>query len=349
MIIIHSESHKLHATQSICVTGHPFSVSETPDRIESILHCISNLSAVHIDTAKDFGLAPILAVHDHDYIAFLAAVGELGQSHLNTMGFLLPDTFPSRQSATKPFSLKGLLGYYAFCSDSPIMAHTWEACYGSAQCALTAAHYMHTTGDSAYALCRPPGHHACYNLFGGFCYLNNAAVATKYLQNITGPDCRIAILDIDYHHGNGTQSIFYSDPSVLFCSLHGDPSTAFPHFWGTAAERGEAAGYGFNWNWPLPDGTNEVNYLKVLDEAIDIIRQFQPRYLIVSTGYDIVNGDPHGTFTISTTGLAVIGARIASVSLPVLIIQEGGYMVSHLGEQACSFITPFVRMEDYEI
>ncbi len=243
---------------------------------------------------------------------------------------------------------------------SPILEGTWEAAYWSAQCALSAAEAVLAGEQVAYALCRPPGHHAARDLYGGFCFLNNAAIAARDLQthlshsrglrlgrSETGPGVRVALLDIDYHHGNGTQEIFYSDPTVLYCSLHADPDREYPYYWGGADECGEGAGEGANRNWPLPSKTGDATYLAALDEALGLIREFEARYLVISAGFDIVARDPVGGFTVTTDGLHEIGQRIAALSrhMPTVIVQEGGYLLERLGENAIAFLSAFATTQ----
>jgi acetoin utilization deacetylase AcuC-like enzyme len=234
----------------------------------------------------------------------------------------------------------GRAGYYSFGTYSPILKGTWDAAYWSAQCALSAAHDVASGAQTAYALCRPPGHHAATDLYGGFCYLNNAAIAARSLGE------RVAILDIDFHHGNGTQEIFYMDPAVLYCSLHADPDQEYPYFWGAANEIGEGAGKGYNCNYPLPLGCDDELYLQTLDQALRRIQEFQPRYLVVSLGLDIIQGDEVGGFRVTPAGLGEIGQRIAALRheeapLPTVIIQEGGYLLSELGELVVRFLRVF--------
>jgi acetoin utilization deacetylase AcuC-like enzyme len=197
---------------------------------------------------------------------------------------------------------------------------------------------------AVYALCRPPGHHAAHDLYGGFCYLNNAAIAARYLQLSLLPEggrTEIAILDFDYHHGNGTQALFYNDPTVLFSSLHADPENEYPYYWGHADERGVGAGEGFNLNYPLPLGTPDGPYLAALDQALAAIAKFDPRCLIVSAGFDIFTGDPVGGFKVTSAGIAQIGRAVAALDLPTLILQEGGYLREKLGENALAFLEQF--------
>jgi acetoin utilization deacetylase AcuC-like enzyme len=178
----------------------------------------------------------------------------------------------------------------------------------------------------AYAVCRPPGHHAQHRFFGGFCYFNNAAIAAQYLSSRG----RVAVLDIDYHHGNGTQDIFYRRADVLTVSLHGHPNIAYPYFSGFADETGEAEGKGFNLNLPLAEHTDDAGYLKALERAAAVIRRYRPSCLVVSIGFDILKGDPTGSFTLSTRTMTEIGRRIAELGLPMLFVQEGGYNLRNL-------------------
>jgi acetoin utilization deacetylase AcuC-like enzyme len=192
---------------------------------------------------------------------------------------------------------------------------------------------------SAYALCRPPGHHAAAAMYGGFCYLNNAAIAAQWLRQQCGE--RVAVLDIDYHHGNGTQMIFYADPSVLFCSLHADPNEDYPFYWGGPDERGAGAGLGYNRNWPLPLGTDDAGYLAAVDDALAVIADYAPEYLVVSVGFDTAVGDPVGGFTLTPGGLAAVGEAIAALGLPAVLVQEGGYRLDMLAANSLAFLHPF--------
>jgi acetoin utilization deacetylase AcuC-like enzyme len=360
MYIVHTERHKAHATDEVLVEGHPFDTSEVPARAELILAAAQRAQLGSLVTPSDHGLQPILAVHDADYVAFLRTAYDESASALNEAGPVFSWTFANRHAMRRPKSVLGLKGYYAFGWASPILKGTWEAAYWSAQCAVTAAALVRQGELVAYALCRPPGHHAAADLYGGYCYLNNAAIAARYLQHpclnpshtperdsetlhgvITGDGTPIAILDVDYHHGNGTQILFYSDPTVLYCSLHAHPDEDYPYYWGDADERGTGPGKGTNRNWPLPKGTGDQAYLAALDQALAAIREFAPRYLVVSAGYDIVQGDPEGGFCITTQGLWEIGKRIAALALPTIIVQEGGYLLESLGENAVAFLQAF--------
>ena len=338
MNIIYAEQHQLHATDQVFVEGRPFIVEEVPARAEAILEAVQRAHLGPVSAPSDHGLEPILAVHDADFVAFLRTAYAENAAHLGELGPVFPRNFATRHAQRRTKNFFGLKGYYAIGVGSPILEGTWEAAYWSAQCALTAADLVRSGKRSAYALCRPPGHHAAADLYGGFCYLNNAAIAARSLQ---AADERIAILDVDYHHGNGTQLIFYSDPSVLYCSLHAHPDEDYPFYWGDVDEQGDGPGRGANRNWPLPRGADEGRYLAALDEALAVIRAFAPRYLVLSLGLDAAAGDPVGGFEVSSSGMAEIGGRIAALNLPTVIVQEGGYLLERLGENAVAFLAPF--------
>jgi acetoin utilization deacetylase AcuC-like enzyme len=337
MHIVYAEQHKLHNTGAVEVEGNPFQTEELPVRAEIILEAVRTAQLGPVVGPTDHGLAPILAVHDPDYVRFLQTAYAESAVFWGEAGPVFTWTFAVRHAARKPRSIVGLKGYYAFGWGSPILEGTWQAAYWSAQCALSAADRLLAGDPVCYALCRPPGHHAAADLYGGFCYLNNAAIAARHLQR-NGD--RIAILDVDYHHGNGTQLMFYSDPQVLYCSLHVHPDADYPYYWGETDELGEGPGRGTNRNWPLPPGTEDAQYLAVLDEALAVIREFTPRTLIVSAGFDTVEGDPAGGFRLTRTGLARIGEKIAALNLPTLIVQEGGYLLDTLGDAAVAFLRP---------
>jgi len=244
----------------------------------------------------------------------------------------------AQRASRRPQDIASLQEYYTFDYEDPILEHTWEAAYWSAQCALTAADLISKGERVVYALCRPPGHHATADQYGGFCYLNNVAIAARHLQH---NEATVAILDLDYHHGNGTQAIFYTDPTVLFCSLHADPDLDYPFFWGRVTERGSGSGLGYNYNWPLPLGIDDAYYCNVLEDALAVIADFAPHYLFVSLGLDIAEDDPIGKFNITTAGLHEIGRRIASLQLPTVIVQEGGYQLETLGNNVLAFLRAF--------
>jgi len=342
MRIVHTDRHKLHTTDRVQYEGRPFLTEEVPARAEIILGAVQAAQLGPVLEPVDRGLEPILAVHDPGFVDYLQNVYAENARFFKQAEPVFPWTFATRHDGRKPKSFLGLIGYYAFSWGCPILERTWEAAYWSAQCALSAADLVRSGEQVVYALCRPPGHHAAVDLYGGFCYLNNAAIAARYLQQ---DGARVAILDIDYHHGNGTQAIFYADPTVLFCSLHAHPDDDYPYYWGEADECGEGPGEGFNYNWPLARETDDARYLVTLDAALAVIRGFDPRYLVVSAGFDIAAGDPVGSFNVTTSGLHKIGVQIAELGLPTVIVQEGGYVLETLGGSAVSFLRAFVRRD----
>jgi acetoin utilization deacetylase AcuC-like enzyme len=360
MYIVYTDRHRAHATEDVQVEGHPLNSREVPARAELILAGVQRAQLGPLVAPTDHGLQPILAVHDADYVSYLRSAYDESAAALNEAGPVFSWTFANRHAMRRPKGVLGLRGYYAFGWASPILKGTWEAAYWSAQCAVTAAALVRQGQPVAHALCRPPGHHAASDLYGGYCYLNNAAIAARYLQQplidssrtqagqsemlhggSTGVGTLIAILDVDYHHGNGTQLIFYSDPTVLYCSLHVHPDQDYPYYWGDAGERGAGPGEGTNSNWPLPKGTGDQAYLATLDQALAAIREFAPRYLVLSAGFDIVQGDPEGGFCITGEGLQEIGRRVAALELPTVIILEGGYLLESLGESAVALLQAF--------
>jgi acetoin utilization deacetylase AcuC-like enzyme len=283
----------------------------------------------------DFSLEPIGDIHDFGLINLLQNAFER-MANEEASQTAIPNTFPrSHPLRHKPNAIWGQLGYYSFDTASPIFEHTWDVAYWNAQVAVSAAALINAKGSGvAYALCRPPGHHAGPNFYGGYCYLNNAAIAANWLVQ---QGLRLAILDLDYHHGNGTQAVFYGRSDVLFCSIHADPRYAYPYFWGYGDEFGVEAGEGFNYNFPLPRQAEESAYLDALKKALSTIRLYVPDILLISFGADISQGDPKGNFQLPAVSLSRIGQEIAEQSLPMIVVQEGGYDLVNLGASVVAF------------
>ena len=216
-------------------------------------------------------------------------------------------------------------------------AGTWEAALAAASCAASGAKHLVDGRRAVFALCRPPGHHAARSSYGGYCYLNNAALAASLLREAG----RVAVLDIDFHHGNGTQEVFYEDPSVLFVSVHADPETAFPYFWGYPDEKGSGKGRGRNLNLPFARDADEAEYLALLDRGLEAIRRFRGDYLVVSLGLDGYREDPLGGASLTEESYKKIGLRIRALGLPVLICLEGGYHLQTLGTCAANLAEAF--------
>jgi acetoin utilization deacetylase AcuC-like enzyme len=282
------------------------------------------------------GLEPVLAVHDPALVEFLdgayAAWRTAGGPEV-----LIPDTFAlpglHRGGGRGPAGGRGRPGLFCFDTATPLVAGSYRAARAAVDVALTGADLVAGGAGAVYALCRPPGHHAGPGYFGGFCLLNNAAVATAALRRLG----RVAVVDVDFHHGNGTQEVFWEDPAVLYVSLHGDPAAHYPHFTGAAGEVGAGPGRGATRNLPLPDGTGDDDYLRALTAAAEVVAGFDTAVLVVSLGFDTMDGDPLGTFRISLHGYRRIGRLLAGLGLPTLLVQEGGYAVDAIG--ACAVAT----------
>jgi acetoin utilization deacetylase AcuC-like enzyme len=304
--------------------------AETPARAEAVLAALGPVEA-----AVDHGEAPLRAVHDEAYLAFLwsahhdwRAAGRAGDA----AAYAWPVV------RRRPLALDRIdarLGAYSFDASSPIAAVTWEGAYWSAQTALTALDAVLAGERAAFALCRPPGHHAGRDYLGGYCHLNNAAIAA---EAATEAGRRVAILDVDYHHGNGTQDIFYARGDVFFASIHADPRMDYPYFWGHADETGEGEGEGVTLNLPLPRGTDIAACLPALDEALARIVAFGADLLVISYGADTYAGDPISHFRLETADYGVMAGRIAALKLPSLVVMEGGYAVDALGANTAAFL-----------
>src|SRR5215510_4293667 len=246
--------------------------------MDRILNALNNEGWAEILEPTDYGLDPIYAVHDKDYVDFLASCWtEWLDSDPKDSSVLLPATFALRRHPQRPTSLLGRAGYYMMDLSACIVGGTYEATLASASCALSAAQEISSKARSAFALCRPPGHHAGKDYAGGYCFINNASVAANWLS-FKG---KVALLDIDYHCGNGTQDIFYERDDVLTISIHADPDYEYPSYIGYADECGVDKGFGYHHNFPLPAGTHDEHYLQVLEVALELIREFKPAYLVV--------------------------------------------------------------------
>jgi acetoin utilization deacetylase AcuC-like enzyme len=238
-----------------------------------------------------------------------------------------------------PASFAARLGLFSFDAGSPLTAGTWAAAAAGAECAMAAAQRVLAGERCAFALTRPPGHHAGTDFFGGYCFLNNAALAAQFLRD--GGAKRVAVLDIDYHHGNGTQSIFYERSDVFFASLHGDPHTEYPYFLGYADETGSGAGLGFNLNLPLARGTGFAAWRDALSQALRAIADFQAQALVVSLGVDTFASDPIAGFALQSPDYLRIGEDLAATGLPAVFVFEGGYAVEPIGINAVNVLDGF--------
>jgi len=310
-----SEAHAVHHV-------HDQGYVERPARVGALREALTPLGLFEVVPARHHGEEFVRSVHASDFVSYLRNVC----LRLESKRPVYPYVFPIRRPEKRPRELAVRAGYYCIDTFTPLDRNAYQAARGAVDVALTAAEELLRGRYVAYALCRPPGHHAEHRVFGGFCYFNNAAIAAHHLSR----KGRVAVLDIDYHHGNGTQDIFYKRADVLTVSIHGHPNFAYPYFSGFADEVGEAEGKGYNLNIPLGELTDDTGYLVALDRALKVISRYKPSCLIVSLGFDILKGDPTGSFPIRTRTMTEIGLRIAALGLPMLFVQEGGYNLRNL-------------------
>jgi acetoin utilization deacetylase AcuC-like enzyme len=287
---------------------------------------------------RPHGLGPVAAVHTPEYLEFLEHIYTRWQRIEGASAEVIPNIHPIARDGRYPASAVGQAGYHMADTSCPISAETWESACWSAWSAVDAADAVMSGERAAYALCRPPGHHAFADVAGGFCFINNSAVAA---QRLRGEAARVAILDVDLHHGNGTQGIFYARPDVLTVSIHADPIRFYPFFWGHADERGEGPGLGYNLNLPLERKSGDDAFLAALEGGLRRIRAFAPEALVVALGLDAFEGDPFGGLSVTTPGFARIAERIAGLGLPTVVVQEGGYLCDALSANLTSFLTGF--------
>jgi len=337
MQAVYSERHREHYPEHFLKSGERLQNPEMPERAERLAQFVE-ASGRELVAPDDYGQGPLADVHTPEYLAFLETIHERWRQLEEASAEVIPNVHPNGRHGAYPASPVGQAGYHLADTACPVGAGTWEAARMSANSAVHAAELVLNEADCAYALCRPPGHHAFADMAGGFCYLNNTAIAAQRL--LTQSD-RVAILDVDLHHGNGTQGIFYRRPDVLTVSLHADPAAFYPFFWGYADERGAGEGLGYNYNLPLPLGTGDDAYLDTLDMALTRIERFAPDMLVVALGLDAYRGDPLAGMAISTDGFARIGETIGRYDLPCVLVQEGGYLTEALGRNLVSFLDGF--------
>jgi acetoin utilization deacetylase AcuC-like enzyme len=339
MITVYSEKHLLRNPRTELYGGELVAPHECAQRAEFVLERVKATGLGDIIAPSQFGLEPVVRVHDADFVEFLSSAWTEWVAAGNR-GEAIPDCWPARRMAVRrPHSITGKLGYYAMAAETSISVGSWEAACASADVALTAAARLAAGERGAFALCRPPGHHAARDLYGGYCFLNNAAIAAQYLRDHGNE--RVAILDVDFHHGNGTQDIFYARSDVLYCSIHGDPLDAFPYFAGYADEIGSGEGTGYNLNLPLPRGTDFRLWRAALETALARIVQFAPAALVVSLGVDTFESDPISFFKLKTDDFTRYGRLIAELGLPTLFVLEGGYAVAEIGVNAVNVLQEF--------
>jgi acetoin utilization deacetylase AcuC-like enzyme len=330
----------LHHPRTYFTRGQMRAPQEIPERTQHIRDGLER-AGITLQPVDDQGIAPIQQVHDLGYLRFLESCHRRWKAMPEDWG----DEVLSNIFVRSPNSLRGILAEAArYLADGscPVGEHTYEAAYWSAQGAVNAADDVLAGEAMSFALCRPPGHHARVDAAGGFCYLNNAAIAAERLQSKFP---RIVVLDTDVHHGQGIQEIFYHRADVLYLSIHGDPTNFYPVVTGFEDERGEGAGYGYTINMPLAHGADATAFFAQLDEALAAIRLFGPDALVFSNGFDIYHEDPQAKIGVDADDLTTLGARIAALNLPTVVIQEGGYHYASLASNTERLIAGLTRSE----
>ncbi len=337
MRAFYSEDQRSHDPQTFMVAGVMREAAEQPERADR-LHSGGQAAGLRFEAPQAHDLDAIADVHTPEYLRFLQTIHARWSEILGASPEVIPNLHLDRSLGGYPSSPTGQAAYHQADTACPIGAGTWNGALWSARSAISATDAVLAGERSSYALCRPPGHHAYGDLAGGFCFLNNSAIAAQMLRSAYS---RVAILDVDVHHGNGTQGIFYARDDVLTVSLHSDPETYYPFLCGYAHERGTGAGQGYNLNIPLAKSTDDAAYLPPLDHALAHISAYRPGALVIALGLDAYVDDPLQGMALSTAGFEKIGARIAKIGLPTVLVQEGGYLCDDLGRNLTAFMTGF--------
>jgi acetoin utilization deacetylase AcuC-like enzyme len=337
MKVVHTGEHRRHAPRFEVQFGERLPHFETPERVDAILGALQADGSFEVVEPSEYGRAPIDAVHEPAMVDYLETAWEEWRA-FGRDGELVPHTVlhpglregmgPGPEPDTPP----GRLAMWCFETMTPIVEGTYAAARAAVDVALTGADLLLAGEPVVYALTRPPGHHAARAVFGGYCYLNNAAIAAEHLRRASGQE--VVVLDLDYHHGNGTQQIFYGRADVVYVSLHGDPRRAFPYLTGYPRELGTGQGIGSTLNFPLAEGTTDDEYLATLDRALDAISSVPGMVLVVSLGLDTLADDPITDLAVTVDVQDQIGRRVAALGRAMLVVQEGGYHVPSLGEAA---------------
>ena len=343
MITFYNHLHAQHQGKVEMFRGELVPCFEVPARADHVLAELQRRKLGTVQHPHGFDDVALERIHSPRYLRFLATAWDqwVALDPANAGKDILPSVWPTRTFRTdvEPDNFAAKMGLYSFDAGSPFTAGTWVAARAGAHCALSAAQQLVQGDRAAFALSRPPGHHAGADFFGGYCFLNNAALAAQHLRD--AGMAKVAVLDIDYHHGNGTQTIFYDRPDVFFTSIHGDPRTEFPFYLGHADETGSGAGQGANLNIPLPRGTGFERWSAALEQALQAITRFSAEALVVSLGMDTFEGDPISGFTLKSADYFAVGQRLAAVGLPTVLVFEGGYAVAEVGVNVANVLEAF--------
>ena len=343
MITFFNNVHHVHQGRQEMFRGQMVPCFEVPTRVDRVLERVLRRGLGPVESPGALETRDLEAVHTPLYLEFLrnAWADWVAMDASNATRDALPSVWPNQglRSDVLPANFAARMGRFAFDSGSPLTAGTWEAARQGAACAVSAARAVLAGSRAAFSLSRPPGHHAGADFFGGYCFLNNAALAAQALRD--AGMARVAVLDVDYHHGNGTQSIFYERDDVYFASIHGDPHTEYPFFLGYADETGRGAGTGFNLNLPLARGSGFAVWRAALATALQHIAATGAEGLVVSLGLDTYEGDPISGFLLRSDDFLQVGADIARAGLPTVFVFEGGYAVDALGVNALNVLEGF--------
>jgi acetoin utilization deacetylase AcuC-like enzyme len=336
-----SEDHRRHFPQAELSGGQFVTPFERPSRVEYVLSRLKERNLGDIVDPGPADMEAIRALCAPDYLAFLETAWTEWKA-AGCAGEIIAASFPARRMRTTrpPHNIDGKVGYYALAAETAITGGTWTAALSAAASAQAAQRHVAAGAPSAFALCRPPGHHATADMYGGYCFINNAALVAEAFRRDGA--ARVAVLDIDFHHGNGTQDIFYGRGDVLFVSLHGAPEDAFPYFLGFADETGDGAGEGANVNYPMPPGTGYALWAQALDDAIARTREWGAEALVVSLGVDAYKDDPISFFKLDSPDFLDAGRRIAALGLPTVFCMEGGYAIEAVGINAVNVLEGFL-------
>ncbi len=337
MITVYSDAHLQHTGLKEMDGNGWREAVESPERASNVIRVIRERLLGEVIKPKSFADNKLLRIHDADYLQFLQSAWNEWVAQGNTADNARPFAFVGAgMRHADGRSIHSRLGRYSFDADSPIVAGSWNAIRSSAEVALTAAELIISGEDRAFAACRPPGHHATANYCGGYCYLNNAALAAQSLRD-SGMR-RIAIVDVDYHHGNGTQTLFYRRSDILTVSLHADPADEYPYFLGFSDELGEGDGEGKNLNFPMPFSTDWKTYSGALQQGLTQVSAFAPDAIVVPLGLDTFTDDPIANFALQQDDYLRMGEMISALQVPVLAVLEGGYSVDHIGDNCANFL-----------
>ena len=348
MDVVYSPRHLAHDIDTETYMGVGVPANEVAERAERIRVALEADGGFRLVSPTDHGEGPITAVHDPRLVRFLESAWSELRAQNVPRAFLSADTYPNRAMfegmsaeavenlAREPAQIGGRAGFWGLDSAAPLVAGTYDAARAAVDVALTTVDLVLGGASMAYGLCRPPGHHAARSMYGGYCFFNNAAIAAQAITKAT--DEPVAVLDVDFHHGNGTQQIFWRRGDVRYVSIHADPDRQYPYFLGRADETGEGEGAGANRNLPLRAGATDDDYLKATDQALEFIGDAPGSIVVVSLGFDTYGLDPIGDFALTTSVYQEVGLRVAALGRRLVIVQEGGYHRPSLGENARAWL-----------